>query len=205
MAAAEHRPARRAAVLLVARAAVDHAFTARSHVSPSAPPSAGRDVPLEKEPYAIPVCRCRVRPRRAARPRPRRAARAGGRGASGLAPEHTFAAYDLALKQGADYIEQDLQQAADGTLVVIQDATLDRTARGPAENCIGLVVEKTLEQLKTWDLGSWFNETKNPDDADHVEERLVALLDEYNLLRGAAERWQVLVQSFSPDSLLRLQ
>ena len=88
---------------------------------------------------------------------------------------------------------------------MIQDATLDRTARGPAENCIGLVVEKTLEQLKTWDLGSWFNETKNPDDADHVEERLVALLDEYNLLRGAAERWQVLVQSFSPDSLLRLQ
>ena len=33
----------------------------------------------------------------------------GHRGASGLAPEHTFAAYDLALRLGADYIEQDLQ------------------------------------------------------------------------------------------------
>lgn len=163
----------------------------------------------------------------------------GHRGASGLAPEHTFAAYDLALKHGADYIEQDLQQASDGTLVVIHDATLNRTARGPAENCTGLVAEKTLEQLKTCDVGSWFNETypdrarekyvglqiptlgevlaryrhrtnyyietKNPDDADRMEERLVALLEDYNLLRGATDRWQVLVQSFSPDSLLRLQ
>jgi glycerophosphoryl diester phosphodiesterase len=163
----------------------------------------------------------------------------GHRGASGLAPEHTFPAYDLALKQGADYIEQDLQQASDGTLVVIHDATLDRTARGPTENCTGLVSEKTVEQLKTCDVGSWFNEanpelardeyvgleiptleevlrryrhrtnyyieTKNPDDADRMEERLVALLDEYNLLRPAADRWQVLVQSFSPLSLERLQ
>ncbi|MFP5364500.1 MAG: glycerophosphodiester phosphodiesterase family protein [Thermoleophilia bacterium] len=59
----------------------------------------------------------------------------GHRGASGLAPEHKFAAYDLALKQGADHIEQDLQQAGDGTPVVIHDATLDRTAREPAEDC----------------------------------------------------------------------
>jgi glycerophosphoryl diester phosphodiesterase len=101
------------------------------------------------------------------------------------------------------------------------------------------VSDKTLEQLKTCDVGTWFNErypefareeyvgleiptleevlrryrhrtnyyieTKNPDDADAMEERLVALLDEYNLLRPAADRWQVLVQSFSPLSLERLQ
>lgn len=82
----------------------------------------------------------------------------GHRGASGLAPEHTFAAYDLALKQGADYIEQDLQQTADGVLVVLHDPTLDRTARGPVENCTGPVNTKTLEQIKTCDVGSWFNE-----------------------------------------------
>ncbi len=163
----------------------------------------------------------------------------GHRGASGLAPEHTFAAYDLALKQGADYIEQDLQQASDGTLVVIHDATLDRTARGPVENCTGLVSEKTVEQLKTCDVGSWFNaafpdrareeyvglqiptldevlaryrhrtnyyiETKNPEAADEMEERLIALLEKYNLLRPAEDRWQVLIQSFSPASLLKVQ
>ncbi|HEV2770166.1 MAG TPA: glycerophosphodiester phosphodiesterase [Solirubrobacteraceae bacterium] len=161
------------------------------------------------------------------------------RGASGLAPEHTFAAYDLALKQGADFIEQDLQQTSDGTLVVLHDETLDRAARGPVENCTGLVATKTLEQIRTCDVGSWFNErypdrargeyvglriptleevlrryrhrtnlyieTKDPDQANAMEERLVALLDEYHLLRPAQRRWQVLVQSFSPASLLRVR
>lgn len=79
------------------------------------------------------------------------------RGASYAAPEHTFAAYDLALSQGADYIEQDVQRTADGVLVVLHDLTLDRTARGSAENCTGPVAGKTLAQVKTCDAGSWFN------------------------------------------------
>lgn len=87
------------------------------------------------------------------------------RGASGHAPEHTFAAYDLALEMGADYIEQDILPTLDGFLVVIHDDTLDRTARGPAENCTGNVSDKSLAQLKTCDMGSWFNEAY-PDKAD---------------------------------------
>lgn len=86
----------------------------------------------------------------------------GHRGASGYAPEHTIPAYDLALKMGADYIEQDLQMTRDGVLVVLHDETLDRTARPTAESapgdCTGLVREKTLAQIKTCDVGSWFNE-----------------------------------------------
>jgi glycerophosphoryl diester phosphodiesterase len=85
----------------------------------------------------------------------------GHRGASGYAPEHTIAAYDLALQMGADYIEQDLQLTSDGVLVCLHDTTLDRTARGPAENCTGLVSGKTLAQIKTCDVGTWFNEA-NP-------------------------------------------
>ena len=85
----------------------------------------------------------------------------GHRGASGYAPEHTLAAYDLALGLGADYIEQDLQITSDGVLVVLHDATLDRTARGAAENCTGLVSTKTLAQIKTCDVGRWFNDA-NP-------------------------------------------
>jgi glycerophosphoryl diester phosphodiesterase len=80
------------------------------------------------------------------------------RGASGQAPEHTFAAYDLAVEQGADFIEQDLQLTADGVLVVLHDDTLDRTARGPADSCTGPVATKTLEQLRRCEVGSWFNE-----------------------------------------------
>ena len=85
----------------------------------------------------------------------------GHRGASGYAPEHTFPAYDLALRLGADYIEQDLQLTKDGVLVVLHDETLDRTVRGPEENCTGSVIDKTLEQIKTCEVGSWFNE-ENP-------------------------------------------
>jgi glycerophosphoryl diester phosphodiesterase len=81
----------------------------------------------------------------------------GHRGASGYAPEHTIASYDLALDLGADYIEQDLQLTKDGVLVALHDPTLNRTARGSAENCTGLVIEKTLAQIKTCDVGSWFN------------------------------------------------
>ena len=83
----------------------------------------------------------------------------GHRGASGYAPEHTIPAYDLALELGADYIEQDLQMTRDGVLVALHDDTLDRTARGPKGNCTGLVIEKTLKQIKTCDVGTWFNET----------------------------------------------
>ena len=80
------------------------------------------------------------------------------RGASGYAPEHTLLAYDLGLTMGAEYIEQDVFPTKDGVLVCIHDDTLDRTARGPVENCTGKVSDKTLAQLKTCDMGSWFNE-----------------------------------------------
>lgn len=159
----------------------------------------------------------------------------GHRGASGHAPEHTIIAYDLALEMGADFIEQDLQLTSDGVLVVLHDSDLDRTARGPAENCTGDVIEKTVAQIKTCDVGVWFNEafpelarpehvgqriptleevfqryrhrtnyhieTKTPEDAPGMEERLLDLMNRYNLTKPAEDRFQVLIQSFSPASL----
>ena len=84
----------------------------------------------------------------------------GHRGASAYAPEHTIAAYDLALAQGADYIEIDLQMTADGVLVALHDKTLNRTADAPEGvpewYCRGLVSKKTLEQIQMCDAGSWF-------------------------------------------------
>ncbi|MGH9832484.1 MAG: glycerophosphodiester phosphodiesterase family protein, partial [Blastocatellia bacterium] len=49
------------------------------------------------------------------------------RGASAYAPEHTIEAYRLALEQGADFVEQDLQITKDGALVCLHDLTLERT------------------------------------------------------------------------------
>jgi glycerophosphoryl diester phosphodiesterase len=80
------------------------------------------------------------------------------RGASGHAPEHTIAAYDLALDMGADFIEQDLRMTRDGVLVVLHDETLDRTVRGPSDSCTGLVREKSYAQLQRCEVSSWWEE-----------------------------------------------
>src|SRR2546422_9022837 len=51
----------------------------------------------------------------------------GHRGAAGEAPENTLAAFELALRQGADGIELDVHLSADGGPVGIHDPRLDRT------------------------------------------------------------------------------
>ena len=94
------------------------------------------------------------------------------RGASAYAPEHTLAAYTLAIEMGADYVEQDLQLTKDGVLVCLHDTTLDRTTnveevfpnratavevRGDTRR-VWRVADFTLEEIKTLDAGSWFGE-----------------------------------------------
>jgi glycerophosphoryl diester phosphodiesterase len=109
------------------------------------------------------------------------------RGASYVAPEHTVAAYDRAVEQGADYVEQDVARTADGVLVVIHDATLDRTARGPAADCTGAVRDKTLEQLRRCDFGAWFNE-RYPDRANssYPGQKILTLQEVITLYRNRA-------------------
>ena len=51
----------------------------------------------------------------------------GHRGASGERPEHTLAAYELAIAQGADFIEPDLVLTKDGELVARHEPMLDDT------------------------------------------------------------------------------
>jgi glycerophosphoryl diester phosphodiesterase len=46
------------------------------------------------------------------------------RGASGYLPEHTLAAYEMAIRMGADYIEPDVVSTKDGVLVVRHDPVL---------------------------------------------------------------------------------
>lgn len=52
------------------------------------------------------------------------------RGASGYAPENTMDAFKLAVKQGAEGIELDVQLSKDGIPVVIHDETIDRVTNG---------------------------------------------------------------------------
>lgn len=77
----------------------------------------------------------------------------GHRGASAAAPENTWAAFEEAAHQGAVYTETDIRRTADGHLVILHDATVDRTTDGH-----GPVSSLTLEALGELDAGSWFGD-----------------------------------------------
>lgn len=70
------------------------------------------------------------------------------RGASAGAPENTLAAFGLAAEEGAHGVELDVRLTADGKVVVIHDATVDRTTAGA-----GAVARMTAEQLRSLDAG----------------------------------------------------
>ncbi|MCA9951976.1 MAG: hypothetical protein KDE48_20140 [Anaerolineales bacterium] len=72
----------------------------------------------------------------------------GHRGASVDAPENTLAAFYLAIEQGADGIELDVQLSADGKIVIFHDDDVTRVSKGQ-----GKVKNMTLSQLKALDLG----------------------------------------------------
>ncbi len=72
------------------------------------------------------------------------------RGASGIAPENTLAAIGAALDMGVDMIDIDVRMTKDEHIVVIHDATVDRTTDGS-----GSVEDYTLSELKYLDAGSW--------------------------------------------------
>ncbi|MCE5208218.1 MAG: glycerophosphodiester phosphodiesterase [Chloroflexi bacterium] len=76
----------------------------------------------------------------------------GHRGASGYAPENTMAAFELAIRQGADGIEFDVKLSSDGHVVIIHDPSVDRTTNGT-----GWVKNLTLKELKALDAGSSFS------------------------------------------------
>ncbi len=90
------------------------------------------------------------------------------RGSSLEHPEHTLAAYQKAILQGADLLECDVRLTADGHLVCVHDRRIDRTSDGR-----GVVSARTLAQLRRWDFG---------------EENAVLLLQELIDLVLAAER-----------------
>lgn len=115
------------------------------------------------------------------------------RGASGYAPEHTRAAYQLALDQKADFVEQDLAVTRDGVLVCLHDDTLERTsnvadvfpdrfASSPARGGSAkrwLANDFTLDEIRRLDMGRWF-------DAKYAGQRIVTWQEAIDLVRGTA-------------------
>jgi glycerophosphoryl diester phosphodiesterase len=91
------------------------------------------------------------------------------RGASGAAPENTLSSIRQAMADGADWVEIDVQETADGEVVVIHDSDFMKLA-GVNRS----VSEATMEQIANIDIGSWFA----PEYADERVPRLADVLAE---------------------------
>lgn len=96
------------------------------------------------------------------------------RGSAGRAPENTMASVQAALDDSADWVEIDVQETADGEIVVVHDSDFMKLA-GDAT----VVWEATLEQLADIDIGSWFS-------AEFAAERVPTLRDVLELAKGRA-------------------
>jgi glycerophosphoryl diester phosphodiesterase len=93
------------------------------------------------------------------------------RGAAALAPENTLAAFRLAIEQGVDFIEADVRLTAEGVPVLMHDPELDRTTDGQ-----GLVEERTLDQVRALDAGSWFDAAYAGEQVPTLEEFVTMLV-----------------------------
>jgi len=96
------------------------------------------------------------------------------RGYSGRYPENTLSAFSAALKPGVDGVEMDIQTSADGHLIVCHDTTVDRTTDSQ-----GRIGSLTLERIRSFDAGSWF-------DPHFAGERVPTLPEVLDLLQGRA-------------------
>jgi glycerophosphoryl diester phosphodiesterase len=93
------------------------------------------------------------------------------RGASGSFPENTRSAFQKAIDARADMIEMDCQLTSDGHIVVFHDEKLSRIAKTR-----GTVAQRTLEQLKQLDIGSWRKKNCSGERIQALEE-VLALVD----------------------------
>jgi glycerophosphoryl diester phosphodiesterase len=96
------------------------------------------------------------------------------RGAAGKAPENTLAAFHQAINDGADWIEVDVQETADGEIVVIHDSDFMKLAGLKLK-----VWDSTFEQVRGIDVGSWF-------DPRFADERVPSLTQVLDIAAGKA-------------------
>ena len=94
------------------------------------------------------------------------------RGGGAFAPENTIAAIRTGRERGFRGVEFDVTLCADGELVLIHDATLDRTTDGT-----GPVAERSWAELAGLDAGRWFS-------ADFAGERIPRLTEAIGFCRS---------------------
>lgn len=94
------------------------------------------------------------------------------RGASKSAPENSMAAFRQAIQDGADWIELDVQETADGQVVVLHDSDFKKMADNPLK-----IWDANREDLSSIDIGSSFA-------SEFASERVPTLAEVLQLCRG---------------------
>ncbi len=74
------------------------------------------------------------------------------RGANEYAPENTYAAAQLCIEWGVEYVEIDVRTSKDGAFYILHDATVDRTTSGK-----GRLRDLTNDEIESLDAGGWFD------------------------------------------------
>jgi glycerophosphoryl diester phosphodiesterase len=111
------------------------------------------------------------------------------RGHARAAPENTLSAMRKAIASGADYAEMDVQQTADGKVVLLHDRDLRRVA-GLSRR----LDELTYDEVRRLDVGSWFGPA-------FAGERVPTLAEVIRLCRGKI-RLNIELKFFGPDRRL---
>ncbi len=78
------------------------------------------------------------------------------RGASGYRPEHTLAAYELAIEQGADFIEPDLVPTSDGVLVARHENELSGSTDVASRP--QFAARRATKRIDGVEVSGWFSE-----------------------------------------------
>jgi glycerophosphoryl diester phosphodiesterase len=97
---------------------------------------------------------------------------AAHRGASDTLPENTIVALADAVELGCDFVEFDVRATRDGRLVLLHDATLDRTTDGH-----GALAARTLHELRALDAGAWLGSAHAGRKVPTLNETLAVLRD----------------------------
>ena len=94
------------------------------------------------------------------------------RGSAATAPENTMAAVEDAIDAGSDFVEIDVQETADGVVVVFHDSDFMKTAGEPLK-----IWDATGEDLARLDIGSWFDSQFSSERTPTLDEVLKACKD----------------------------
>jgi len=99
------------------------------------------------------------------------------RGASAHAPENSLAAIELAINEGADWVEIDVQETREGEVVVIHDSDLKKIGDSGLK-----VFEASLSELQSVDIGSWMDVSFSDQRVPTLQQVLALCRDRINIL-----------------------